>query len=173
MKGVIFYALKELVLEKFGEKKWEAILEKAKIEKNVIILPTSDFSDENFFKILDSLCETLNITIQDALKAFAEFWVLNYSQQIYKIYYETAKNAREFLLKMDDIHFRETKRLENANPPRFDYKWKDNKTLIMTYKSQRNLIDLTVELVKAVGKFYKEDLYVEKISDKEVKIIFS
>lgn len=172
MKGVIICAIKELVKENFGEEKWKEILKKANLEKDMIILPTSDFSDEIFFKILSSLCNVLNISIEEAAKSFAEYWVLNYSQKIYKPYYETAKSAKDFLLKMDEVHFRETQRLEKANPPRFDYKWKDEKTLIMTYKSKRNLIAFMIELIKAVGKYYKENLIVEKISDKEVQIKF-
>ncbi len=36
--------------------------------------------------------------------------------------------------------------MDNARPPRFEYKWKDDNTLIMKYKSSRGLIDLFVRL---------------------------
>ena len=42
----------------------------------------------------------------------------------------------------------------------------------MKYKSHRNLIDFLVGLVKGVGKFYKEDLKVSKLSNDKVEIVF-
>jgi hypothetical protein len=42
----------------------------------------------------------------------------------------------------------------------------------MKYKSKRKLIDFMVGLIKGVGKFYKENLKVKKISDDKVEIIF-
>ncbi len=63
--------------------------------------------------------------------------------------------------------------MENAHPPRFEYDWKDDKTLILKYKSQRGLIDILVGLIKGVGKYYKEDLKVSKISSDKVQIVFS
>jgi len=65
-----------------------------------------------------------------------------------------------------------TKNIQNAHPPRFEYEWKDQKTLIMKYKSHRNLIDFLVGLIKSVGKFYKEDLKVTKLTNDKVEIVF-
>jgi hypothetical protein len=65
-----------------------------------------------------------------------------------------------------------TKSLEDSAPPRFDYKWEEKRTLIMTYKSKRNLIDFAVGLVKGVGKFYKEEIKVSKLSDDKIQIVF-
>ena len=62
--------------------------------------------------------------------------------------------------------------MQNAQPPRFDYKWKDEKTLIMIYNSKRGLIDIMIRLIEGVGKYYKENLKITKLNDKEVEIIF-
>jgi hypothetical protein len=42
----------------------------------------------------------------------------------------------------------------------------------MKYKSHRNLIDFLVGLIKGVGKFYKEDLKVTKLTNDKVEIVF-
>jgi hypothetical protein len=42
----------------------------------------------------------------------------------------------------------------------------------MKYKSRRGLIDFMVGLIKGVGKFYKEDLKVTKLSSDKVEIVF-
>jgi len=76
-------------------------------------------------------------------------------------------------LKMDSVHVATTKSIPGANPPRFEYEWKDEKTLIiLKYKSRRSLVDLMVGLIKGVGKFYKEDLKVTKLGSDKVEIAF-
>ncbi len=40
--------------------------------------------------------------------------------------------------------------MANAHPPRFDYSWENDKTLIMKYKSGRGLIAFAAGLVEGV-----------------------
>ncbi len=76
------------------------------------------------------------------------------------------------LLKLDSIHTTVTKNIPNSRPPKFSYEWKDEKTLLMTYNSQRNLIDLFIGLAKGVGKYYRENLSIKKLSTNNIEITF-
>lgn len=172
MKGVIVLALKEMVIERFGMDKWKKALVKAGIKKEPLILPISNVGDQIFLSVVNSLCGVLGISFIQVADAFGDYWVSVYSQKIYRVYYENVKTAREFLLKMDSVHVASTKSIPGANPPRFEYEWKDEKTLIMKYKSRRSLIDLMVGLIKGVGKFYNEDLKVTKLGSDKVEIAF-
>jgi len=69
-------------------------------------------------------------------------------------------------------HEASTRSIPDARPPQFDYEWKDGRTLIMHYKSHRGLIDFLVGLVRGVGKHFKEDLQVTKLSADKVQIVF-
>ena len=172
MKGVIALALKEMVVEKFGPEKWKNTLIKAGIDKEPLILPITNVDDSVVLKIVDSVCNVLNISLIQAADAFGDYWVNVYSQKIYRVYYLDCKTAKEFLLKMDEVHATVTKNIPNAHPPKFEYEWKNEKTLIMKYKSQRGLIDFMVGLIHGVGKFYGETLKVTKLGDDKVEIIF-
>ncbi|KPQ45004.1 MAG: hypothetical protein MPEBLZ_00429 [Candidatus Methanoperedens nitroreducens] len=44
--------------------------------------------------------------------------------------------------------------------------------MIIKYKSNRGLIDILMGLVKGVGKYYKEDLKVTKLSSDRLQVIF-
>ena len=172
MKGVIVLALKEMVIATYGIDKWKNALAKAGIGEEPLIMPISNVDDQIFLRVVNSLCEVLNISFIQAADAFGDYWVTVYSQKMYRVYYENVKTAKEFLLKMDSVHVASTKSIPDANPPRFEYEWKDEKTLIMKYKSQRGLIDLMVGLIKGVGKLYKEDLKVTKLGSDKVEIVF-
>ncbi|OGW38761.1 MAG: hypothetical protein A2010_04740 [Nitrospirae bacterium GWD2_57_9] len=171
MKGVIPNCLGQLVVNKFGKDKWEAALKLAGLETTTTFLAFQDVPDEAVLKVVDSVCKVLNITLEQAADAFGEYWVCTYGPGIYKTYYQRAASAKEFLLKMDEVHRITTESIPNAQPPRFEYTWPDNKTLIMKYKSKRNLSVFMVGLVKGVGKYYKESLQVSKQGD-DIKIVF-
>ena len=171
MKGTILKCLQELVISNFGKDKWEKSLEDVGLKKSTLILPIMDFDDSLTMKIIEAVCKILNISLTQAADAFGDYWVNVYSQKMYNNYYK-GKTVKEFLLNMDNIHVEITKTLKNARPPRFDYEWKDDKTLIMHYKSYRGLIDFVNGLVKGVGKFYKEDIKVTKLGTSKIQIIF-
>jgi hypothetical protein len=173
MKGVIVMCLGELVRNNFGKDKWETALEKAGVNKDTIFLPTSDIDDGTVLKVIGSLCDVLNISLVQAADAFGDYWVNVFAPKIYVPYYQNVKSAKEFLLNMDKVHVHSTETLPDSRPPRFDYEWKDDKTLIMGYKSHRGLIDIMVGLVRGVGKYYNEDLKVTKLGDDKVEIVFS
>lgn len=172
MKGSIVNCLQELVVTKFGKDKWEKSLEDAGLPKNTAFLPIADVDDAAVMKVVGTVCKNLGITLSQAAEAFGDHWVNAYSQKMYGRFYTNFKTAKEFLLNMDNLHVTMTQTMKNAKPPRFDFEWKDAKTLIMTYKSPRGLIDFLVGLVKGVGKFYHENLAVTKIGTTKVQIVF-
>jgi hypothetical protein len=171
MKGVIVLALKEMVVQKFGKNKWEAALKAAGIEKEPIILATSDVDDGVALKVVQSLCKELGITLQQAADAFGDYWVTVYAPRQYAPFFRGASSAREFLLKMDHIHVAVTKNIPGAKPPRFEYEEKGD-ALIIKYKSHRGLIDFLVGLIKGVGKKFGEDLKVVKLGPDKVMVTF-
>lgn len=173
MKGVIFNALKEMMEEKFGKEKWESVLAKSGIEKETSVLATDNILDERIIRIINSICGELKIDLKTAGEAFGEYWMCHYAPKIYSAFFVGANSAKDFLLKMDKVHLMVTQNIEGANPPRFEYEWLNDKTLLMTYKSKRNLMEIFVGLVKGVGKYYKENLDVTSAGRNKVRIIFS
>jgi hypothetical protein len=172
MKGTIVKCLQELVVSKFGKEKWEKSLEDVGIAKNTMFLPIGDVDDVAVMKVVQSVCKNLNITLTQAADAFGEYWVNTYSQQLYSSFYKKHKTAKDFLLDMDNLHVTMTNMMKNAHPPRFDYEWKGDNTLIMHYHSQRGMIDFLLGLVKGVGIFYKENLKVSKLGADKLQIVF-
>lgn len=110
--------------------------------------------------------------MNQAADAFGDYWVNDYAPNIYKSVYNKYKSAREFILGMDDVHMMITQTVTNATPPRFTYNFTDDKTLMVTYKSSRGLIDIYTGLAKGLGRYFNEKLTVTKIDNKTVKIVF-
>ncbi len=172
MKGSIVNCLEEMITEKYGKEKWQQILKISNCNQT-IFMATSDVDDKLVMSLIDSTCKALGISLQQAFDAFGEYFICNFTAKKYSGYYEHFSSAKSFLLSLEEIiHFDVRKNIRNATPPKFEYKRIDEKTLIMKYISKRNLIDLAISLIKGVGKYYKEDLKVKKISNDEIEIIF-
>ena len=172
MKGVIVTCLESLVKEQFGQHPWEDILEEAGVERHTLFNMTSNIDGKVAVDIIHATCKVLDLTLYQAADAFGDYWVNVYAPKVYSMYYRKAHSAKEMLLNMDKLHETVTASIADAHPPRFDYEWKDENTLIMHYKSHRGLIDFFVGLIKGVGRYYNEDLRVAKQSETAVEIVF-
>lgn len=172
MKGAIFDCFYEAIKEKYGEEKWVEVLTNAGFTKFAIFLPYSEIPEEYFSKIKNSMEKTLNLTEDELFYLFSEYWVFKYAPKNYPEYYKQAKNAREFILLMDSVHKKVTEDIPYSKPPHFEYQLISPEELIITYYSVRNLLNLAISLIKAVGKYYNEDLEIEKISENKIKVRF-
>jgi hypothetical protein len=173
MKGTIAKCLEELVVTQFGRDKWEQSLKDVGLSPSTVFWPMSDIDDAQVMGLVEAVCKNLSITLVQAADAFGAYWVNVYSQRMYPLYYERNATARDFLLDMDNVHMQATRTMEKARPPRFDYEWKDDRSLIMHYKSERGLIDFVVGLARGVGKYYGENIEVSKLGPDKVQIVFA
>jgi hypothetical protein len=172
MKGVIASCLGEMVTTKFGKDKWEAILRKAGLPVHTVFLAPQNIDDAAVLKVVNAACEVLHLTLPQAADAFGDYWMTVFAPRIYQPYLRGARNARELLLNMERVHIQATKTIADAHPPHFDYRWEDDQTLIMVYKSDRSLVDFVVGLAKGVGNYFNERLEVKKLSATEVRVRF-
>jgi len=174
MKGSIICCLAELVQQRFGEEQWRAIREDVGAGNPPgMRLATADLDDAIALKLLDSTCAILKLSLQQVADAFGEHWCCHYAPRVYMSYVRRFKNAREMTLGMDSVHVDVTQNIPNARPPRFAYHWQDEHTLLVTYRSERQLIDLYVGLARGVGTYFKEKIAVQRISDSQCRIRFS
>ncbi len=172
MKGIIVQCLKETVISKFSIEIWEKSLIDAGLTAGTIFSPASNIDDESFKNIIRNLCKQLNTNCVQLTEEFGDYWVNTFSQKMYSHLYLKHKHAKDFLLDMDSVHVTMTSNIEDAHPPRFEFEWKDEYTLVMHYKSHRGLINILIGLIKGVGNYYNEEITVEKRDTAAVEITF-
>lgn len=172
MKGVIAICLGELISKKFGSDKWEEILESAGLPQKTFFLATEDVDDAAMMKVVASVCKVMGMSMTQVADAFGEYWFNVYAPRIYKVYYVGKNSAKEMLLALNHIHKSVANHSSSVRPPRFEYEWKDDRTLVMTYQSSRGLIDFFVGIVKGIGIYYKERLSITRLPDDKVEIKF-
>jgi len=172
MKGIFALGFLETIKQKAGKEKYQEILNLAGFKQEPVIFAISDVDDEIFFKILYSTSKILNIPLHQITEAFSDYWIHEYTQKIYKKVYQLYDSLKDFLLDLNWVHEMTTKNLPQPEPPKFEYQWEDNKTLLITYKSKRNLIDMVISHAKASAKFFNEKIDISKIGDNVIRIKF-
>jgi len=172
MKGVIAMCMASMVIEKFGRNQWEETLQRPGLPKSAFFLAAQDIDDKLMLKLIDNACETLGITEAQAADAFGDYWVNEFTPKMYGLFFKGVSSAKDFLVKLDKIHVMATQTIPDARPPRFDYEWANDKTLVMTYKSERGLLAFFLGLLKGVGKHFNEKLEIRPLGNNRVEIVF-
>jgi hypothetical protein len=165
MKGTIVKCMQELVIKKFGEPQWKQSLSNAGIPTNRFFSISEDVADSEILAILDGIGKAVSLSKNQVMEAFGEYWSSVYAPDLYGVYFAKAKSTRELLLSLDSVHVAMTKTMQSAHPPRFQYEWKDDKTLIMRYQSSRGLVALMPGLIRGLGKYYHDDPKVNLTGD--------
>jgi len=160
MKGTVVNCIAELVRNRFGEAKWRESLSKAGLSENKIYGCLGDVDDAEVTAVMNGASEAASLPIEEFTEAFGEFWSQKYAPAIYESYFRKAKNARELLLNLDEVHTAMTKSMKSARPPHFRYEWLGEKHLIMHYCSHRRLVTLMPGLIRGVANYYGETLTV-------------
>jgi len=172
MKAIIPCCLWELVTERFGKEKWGDILETSGLGRSFFLLEKDDVPDEQVYQVVEATCTVLDISFEQAADAFGEHWMNDFAPRVYPGYLRRAKCAKDLIVFLPKLHEYVTENIPDAHPPRFELTWEDDKTLIMTYISQRPLIDFAVGLLRGIGKYYGEALEVTKLGDRHIKVQF-
>ncbi len=172
MKGTILRCAQELVQEKFGQDKWEAILEKCGYPKDRLFMVLEDVPDDKTLQLFATTGEVLGVTHEQLCDVYGEYWCVTYAPARYPMYYKGKTNAKEMILDMDNVHTKVTKAMNNSRPPKFTYTWKDDATLEMGYNSPRGLIHLLAGLARGVGKHFGEDLTVTVNGTQSITVKF-
>ena len=117
MKGTIVKCLEELVIARFGKDRWEKSLEDAGLSRSTFFWPMGDVDDAQVTRVIEAVCDNLNISLAQAADAFGDYWVNVYAQKMYRVFFMRNKTASDFLLDINDVHMEMTRAVNDARPP--------------------------------------------------------
>jgi hypothetical protein len=104
MYGWINDVIRSLVLEKFGQETWEAILAKAG-ETDKTCLRYEYFSDSVTLRLFASMSALLHTSLSDVMESFGEFFIQLMSRQGYSSLMKCLGNTlMEWLSNVDMLH---------------------------------------------------------------------
>jgi len=154
MKGIIFQIGEEIVTEQFGKQQWEQIRQKAGVSAQFFV-PMEDYPDAEFVSIVKQAASALGRSTDEVERTLGALAIPKLAA-LYRFYFEPYSSAREFLLKMDDVHQVTTQTIAGAMPPRFHYERPSDSSLVITYSSARKLCSFLQGLIEGSASYYNE-----------------
>lgn len=167
MYGLVNRALEEMIRTGHGDDTWDAIKARAGVDIDVFIRMES-YPDEITYRLVGATCETLNISSDEALKAFGEYWVLYTGADGYGEFLDSAgSSVFELLGSLNDLHSRVGVLYENLSPPSFECTDVTANSLVLHYYSKRNgLAPMIIGLVTGLGKRFETPVAIRPLTEK-------
>jgi hypothetical protein len=156
MYGLVNKAIEELVVERFGQDKWEEIKTKADVLESGFI-STQSYPDELTFKLVGAASEVLLVPIEDLLEAFGEYWVLYTGAKGYgEMMSHMGNSLPDFLKNLDMLHGRVAGMMPHLQPPQFYTENESERSIDLVYNShRRGLVPMLRGLILGLGRRFE------------------
>ncbi len=167
MYGLVNKAVEDLVKTNFGEASWEQIKAKAQVKEPSFVSMQS-YSDDVTYNLVGAATEVLNLTAEQVLETFGEYWVLFTAKEGYGSMLDAAgNNLVDFLQNLDAMHVRVGNVMPELKPPSFECSDITSNSLQLHYFSDRaGLAAMVVGLVKGLGKRFNTPCEVQILASK-------
>ncbi len=161
MHGMIHTELARFVTEKYGEKRWQAILQRAKLSDQ-IYLQIGSYPDVETLKIVEAAVAELHTSIDDFLEKFG-FFIVPHFMSMYHSYIQPTWRTMDMLLNTEETIHRVV-RMENpdADPPRLKFVQTGEKTLALYYDSPRKMLAVARGMIDGVAEWFGEVVELEE-----------
>ena len=164
MYGIVNKAIEELVVDQFGEEKWNTIKENSGIDVDFFI-SNEPYDDEITYTLATSVAEEMNISVGDVLKAFGEWWILKTGKEKYGYLLESGGDSfKDFIINLPNFHNRVMLMYPKLTPPEFKVDQIEAKSIHLHYISARKgLQDFVYGLIMGLGKFFDTEVKMKHV----------
>lgn len=163
MKGLIFTEFLEMVESKWGLSTVDSIIGNAGLPNKGSYTAVGTYPHGEMVRLVVALHEQIHVPVPELLKVFGECLFDSLSKN-YGYMMAGESDSLTLLQNIEDVIHVEVKKLyPESNPPMFDGERLDHHTLRLHYKSHRSMADVAEGLILGCGKFYKDELSIERI----------
>ena len=167
MYGLINNALKNMILDQFGEQQWQAVLTASGVPEDSFLTMTS-YDDSVTYSLAGAASQVLGAPVEDCLEMFGEYWVLHTATKSYGMLMDAAGHDMiEFLGNMNTLHDRITSTFLNYVPPEFFVEAVGDRHLIHYVSKREGLTPFVVGLLKGLAKRFNSELTITSQTDME------
>lgn len=168
MYGLVNKAIEDMVCKRFSDDVWEKIKETAEVDIDGFISMEA-YPDDLTHRLVRAASVVLEMTPQQILQAFGEYWVIYTATEGYGQMLDMAgENLPEFLQNLDNLHARVGLSFPKLLPPSFQCTNLQEESLNIHYHSQRSgLAPMVVGLLKGVGKRFNTEVDVTQTRSRE------
>lgn len=157
MKG-----MKDFVVEKHDRETWMVLQREAGLPGRMYV-PVTEYPDEDLLALLETASEMTETPIPDLLHAFGVF-LIPHILETYDVHVSKEWSGLELIANVGEyIHTPLTeKHVSKYTPPELVSEWKDEDTVNLVYRSERELCHLARGLFDGISDYFDEEIDVEE-----------
>lgn len=167
MYGIINKSIEELVIEKFGEKKWEEVKKQSGTDIDFFI-SNEPYDDAITYELAISIAKVMNISLDTVLFTFGEWWILNTTRNKYgDLLKSGGASLKEFLVNLPQFHNHIMLMYPKLTPPEFKVSDINDNSIVVHYLSKRpGLQEFVRGLFSGLGKLYKTSVIIKLLQSR-------
>ena len=162
MKGIVFNLLEEVVSTEHGEDVWDLLIERAELDGAYTSL--GNYDDAELYALVGAASDALDVPADDVVRWFGRQTMPLFAQR-YPALFAGHTSSRSFVLGVNDIVHPEVQKLyPGAGTPMFRFDTSSPETLVMEYRSERQLCAFAEGLLHGAADHFGEQLTIERPS---------
>jgi hypothetical protein len=167
MYGIVNNAIQELVIANFGKEKWEIISKKSGIDVDFFI-SSEPYDDDVTFNLAIAVSEEMNMSVENVLIAFGEWWVLKTTKEKYSGIMESGgSNLKEFIMNLPIFHNRVMLIYPKLSPPEFKVTDVTDNSVNLHYLSNRvGFQEFVRGLIQGLSKLFETNVLIELVQSR-------
>ena len=171
MKGIVFTEFLELVEEKFGLKMADYIVSNSELASNGVYTAVGTYDYKEIFTLVQILSKEVNIETSELMIIYGKHFFKRLMFH-YPTFFE-GQSLFSLLGSIDNhIHVEVQKLYPDAELPKFEHEFINDKHMRLTYTSERKMSDFAEGLVlSAMGHFNIQGSMNSKVLDKSGKVV--
>lgn len=161
MHGIIFMQLQKFVEINYDSQTWQTLLKNSDLSHR-IYLPFKQYPDEDVVDIVTEASKATGIPVETLLESFGQF-VVGDLVKLYGSFIRREWRTLDLIENTEEmVHKALRKRDPNAKPPVLSCLRQNANSLIVIYRSHRQMCAVAKGIIRGVGKHYQEIIQVEE-----------
>jgi hypothetical protein len=159
MKGIVFNLFEQVVVAEHGEAAWDELLDTAGLDGTYTSL--GSYADREMMGLVAAAAASFSLEPNDVLRWFGRRSMALLAQS-YPDFFTPHRTTLPFVLSVNSIIHPEVRKLyAGAQCPNFDFEEAADGTLLMGYRSERQLCALAQGFIEGAGDYYREAVEVD------------
>lgn len=164
MYGLVNRAIEDLVRTRFGDARWEAVRQRARVTVPAFV-GMQAYPDKVTYDLVGAASEELGVPADTLLEAFGEYWTLYTAREGYGPMLALGGTSFvEFLQNLDHMHAHVALSMPDLEPPSFWCTDVTDRSVLLHYKSHRaGLAPMVKGLVRGLGQMFDTEVRLEHL----------
>ena len=159
MKGIIFNLLEDVVVDTYGDRTWDELLDASGLDG--VYTSLGSYDDSEITALVSAAATALSITDGEVLRWFGQRAIPVMAKR-WPEFFAPHRNSLPFLSSLNDVIHPEVRKLySGAFCPHFDFAAPTENELTIGYRSPRKLCELAHGFIIGAGEHYGETLAVQ------------